>query len=307
MKAIDFVITWVDGDDPVLAEKRSQYKKQTKEVDRVAAVKRRFSNDGEIFFCLKSMFKYASWVRKVWIITDGQKPDCLENEALEPYLDKIEIVDHTELFSGYEKYLPTFNSLSIETFLWRIEDLSEQFVYFNDDFFLAGKVGQRHFFRDGKPVLRGSWGEWLDSESLSFHGENRQLGAELTPFQGNKVFRSAHVFYPLKKSVMSSLFLSMQENFLKNASFKFRSRKQFWPISLHNHALLATGGCVIKEGAKDWVHFSVAFCKTAEAEDIEKRINLLFKDNVVVGCLNYIGAVAEKYPDIYDALEEITS
>ena len=53
---------------------------------------------------------------------------------------KIRRVTHRELFEGFEDNLPTFNSLAIETLLWRIPDLAEQFLYFNDDVFLTAPI-----------------------------------------------------------------------------------------------------------------------------------------------------------------------
>ena len=39
--------------------------------------------------------------------------------------------------------------------LWRINTLSENFVYFNDDFFLIRPVKVKDWFKNGNPVLRG--------------------------------------------------------------------------------------------------------------------------------------------------------
>ena len=44
-----------------------------------------------------------------------------------------ELRNHKEIFKGYENYLPTFNIRTIETAFHRIRNLSEHFIYFNDD------------------------------------------------------------------------------------------------------------------------------------------------------------------------------
>ena len=54
--------------------------------------------------------------------------------------------------SYHQKYLPTFNSHTIELNFHRIPGLSEQFVYFNDDFLLTGPCAPEDFFRNGLPV-----------------------------------------------------------------------------------------------------------------------------------------------------------
>ena len=51
-----------------------------------------------------------------------------------------------------EKYLPTFSSHTIELNLHRIKDLSENFIYFNDDFYLNCPVKETDFFCDGLPT-----------------------------------------------------------------------------------------------------------------------------------------------------------
>ena len=52
----------------------------------------------------------------------------------------MHVVDHREVFAGYEQFLPTFSSRAIESMLWRIPDLSERFLYLNDDFMLLRPV-----------------------------------------------------------------------------------------------------------------------------------------------------------------------
>ena len=48
-------------------------------------------------------------------MTDSQVPAAIDRRQAE--LDNIRIVDHREIFRGYEQLLPTFNSLAIETML----------------------------------------------------------------------------------------------------------------------------------------------------------------------------------------------
>ena len=77
-------------------------------------------------------------------MTDGQVPPWLNTEH-----PKIRIVTHEEYIPHI--YLPTFSSHCIELNLHRIPDLSEQFVYFNDDMFLLRSTKEEDFFRNGLP------------------------------------------------------------------------------------------------------------------------------------------------------------
>ena len=136
--SIDFVITWVDGSDPEWINKRNYY-----------SGKRSYINahqyrDWEFLpYWFRGVQKFAPWVRKVFFVTDGQRPDWLiEN-------DKLVLVDHKDFIPS--QYLPTFNPHTIELNFHRIEGLSEHFVYFNDDMFLTDTVSPETFFVNGIP------------------------------------------------------------------------------------------------------------------------------------------------------------
>ena len=62
---------------------------------------------------------------------------------------KLKIVKHSEFI--LKEYLPTFNSNVIEFYFHKIKELSEKFVYFNDDMFLLNNVKQNRFFINGLP------------------------------------------------------------------------------------------------------------------------------------------------------------
>ena len=50
-----------------------------------------------------------------------------------------------------EEFLPTFNANAIELNIHRIKDLSENFVYFNDDTYLNAPCKKEDFFKNGLP------------------------------------------------------------------------------------------------------------------------------------------------------------
>lgn len=71
---IDAVITWVDGDDPAHKAKRMKY--ASSEVLGAAdkAADTRFSDLGEIFWCVASLNRFAPWLNRIYIVTDAQDP-----------------------------------------------------------------------------------------------------------------------------------------------------------------------------------------------------------------------------------------
>ncbi len=164
-QGIDVVVAWVDGDDPAHARKRQAFLSpsgQTEREDVGGAT--RFSAQGEIEFCVLSILRYAPFVRKIFIVTDQQDPH-LEQSIERNFPDNkipVEIVDHRVIFRGYEQYLPVFNSLTIETMVYRIPGLSRRFIYCNDDFMLLGATTPQVWFDNNTPIC---WGErfptWL--------------------------------------------------------------------------------------------------------------------------------------------------
>ena len=135
---IDAVITWVDGNDKQHKAKRMKYGNSAMFKAEDVAGSTRFTSVGEIFYCVASIHRFAPWINKIYIVTDGQDPHV--KSFIEKNFSRqipIEIVDHKTIFKGYEEFLPTFNSISIESLTWRIPGLSEHYIEFNDDFMLV--------------------------------------------------------------------------------------------------------------------------------------------------------------------------
>ena len=131
---IDLVYLWVDGNDPVWLKKRQPYLK--KEINTTG----RYQDNQELKYSLRSIDKHLPWIRKIFIVTDNQVP---------PFLDvshpKIEIVDHSTLLP--KSILPTFNSSVLDYFIYKIPDLSEHFLYANDDMFVNADLPPSFFFK----------------------------------------------------------------------------------------------------------------------------------------------------------------
>ena len=156
---VDVVIAWVDGNDPSLVEKRSRYLNSIHKNLPLGAQPTRFASINEIKYCVLSILKFAPFVRNIFIVTDGQDPNIYEDikTHFPERIQSIRIVDHREIFEGFEKYLPTFNSISIGNMVWRVKGLSENFVYFNDDVILIREVKPEDWVLNNRPVMRGYW------------------------------------------------------------------------------------------------------------------------------------------------------
>jgi hypothetical protein len=138
---IDIVITWVNQDDPKWLAKYKQYKMGDHDED----VATRFRDYGTLPYVFRSIEKFAPWVHKVFLITDDQAPDWLNDRY-----EKLVLVNHTDYIDS--RYLPTFDSNLIELSLINLEALSEHFICFNDDCFFNKPVQPSDFFDEhGNP------------------------------------------------------------------------------------------------------------------------------------------------------------
>ncbi len=139
METIDFVLTWVDGSDLEWQKEKAKYSHNPK-----GNGVNRYRDWNNLRYWFRGVEKFAPWVRKIHFVTWGHIPDWLDTTN-----PKINIVNHKDFIP--EECLPTFSARPIELNLHRIKDLSEHFVYFNDDFFLTKPVKETDFFKNNLP------------------------------------------------------------------------------------------------------------------------------------------------------------
>lgn len=139
---IDFVITWVDGNDEEWLKEKNKYSSCKEDID---SSKARYRDWNLIKYWFRSVEKNASWVNKIYFVTCGHIPSWLNTKN-----EKLVIVNHKDYIP--KEYLPTFNSCTIELHLHKIKGLSEKFVYFNDDMLINKKVSKESFFKNNLPL-----------------------------------------------------------------------------------------------------------------------------------------------------------
>ena len=100
----------------------------------VAALSR-YRDNGELRYSMRSLHKYAPWLRRIYLVTNGQVPSWLDVSN-----PRVRVVTHAEIFPYPERDLPTFSSPAIEAHLHRIPGISRRFLYFNDDVMLGAPL-----------------------------------------------------------------------------------------------------------------------------------------------------------------------
>jgi len=114
---IDIVVLWVDGRDPEFIREKQMVTGKDEGSDHHIDSDMRYRDYGTFNNWFRMIEKHASWVNKVFLITNGQKPEWLNLNH-----PKLRLVTHKEFMP--RDYLPTFNSAAIELNLHRINELS---------------------------------------------------------------------------------------------------------------------------------------------------------------------------------------
>jgi len=260
---IDVVISWVDG-KATKHEKKIQSYIDKEVINNSHGIKKtRFKSINEIEYCVLSILKFAPFVKNIFIVTDNQDPkifNAVKTNFPERFTN-IKIIDHKEIFENYERFLPVFNSRSIESMIWRIKDLSNNFVYFNDDFFIIRPIKISDWFINGNPVLRGNWKlapkkqiKWiaLSEKIRNYFSKEKKYSpkpnfyisqwkaAKIIGFD-NKFFRIEHTPHAINRKRLDFFFKKNKTLLEKNISYRFRNYSQFNTVALSNHLEIKKG------------------------------------------------------------------
>lgn len=224
---IDFILTWVDGNDPEWRKLKKQFTKDETGDNRDI----RFRDWGNLQYWFRGVEKFAPWVNKIHFITWGHVPNWLNINH-----PKLNIVTHKDYIP--QKYLPTFSSHVIELNFHRIKELSEKFVYFNDDTFITRSMKEKDFFVNNLPcdiaVIMPSINDFRNSTGAIVSNNMEIIN---TTYDKNKVIKGNltkwfNIRY--KKFIINTLLMMPYKNFagffnphLPN-SFLKETYKELW-------------------------------------------------------------------------------
>ena len=89
--------------------------------DDAAMQSNRYADNDQLRYSIRSLEKFAPWVRQIFIVTNGQIPHWLDLDS------KAIVVEHKDIFDNHDD-LPTFSSPAIEANIHKIEGLSDKFL-----------------------------------------------------------------------------------------------------------------------------------------------------------------------------------
>lgn len=294
---IDYVIAWVDGQDPKHLAQRKQFPPVSKNTHFEAITSERYWDNGEIYYHIASVIKYAPFIRRIIIVTDNQKPKHLgafidEGKCASSFL---KIVSHDEIFAGLNAARPTFNARAIEAALWRIPGLSEHFIYANDDFFLNAPLQETDFFREGRPVLHGNWEV---PENARWKYRFRRLLGKISKYRYRfPKFRMAqwkgavlagvrgeflnvhHHPHPLRRSTFQNYFSERPDVLNRQISFRYRDVEQFNSVSLANHLEITRHGATVSEP------MGLAYVDVVKEKRVSAELEKITNGTTPYGCI----------------------
>jgi len=304
---IDLVYTWVNGADENWKRKKLQHSQQYKRpASEKAQSDARFMDNQELRYSIRSILTYASWINNIFIVTDDQVPAWLDSSYT-----KIKVVDHKEIFKNHD-YLPTFNSMAIEANLHHVSNLSEYFIYSNDDMFLGDYCQPEYFFlKDGRPrifvkdIIRKKKKWHLNPDLLKIEKRNEHQCSIINSrvllkefFKKSVHSEILHGMKACKRSDMVYLENIFNQQFLHTMSHQFRDIDDVWAYGLVSMYCLLNGAGkrtyvpslslkmqwlnnLIKRAMKP----SFSYVNLSKA-DIDNRLSVIERNRPSMFCLN---------------------
>ncbi len=248
---IDFVVTWVDMNTPAWRKEFARYAGE-KDNEKNGVSDARFRDYGFLKYWFRGVEKFAPWVRKIHFVTCGQKPAWLDISN-----PKINLVDHRDFIPP--QFLPTYNSVVIERYIYRIPGLAEHFVYFNDDFYITDTISPERFFKNGLPCdiavfqYNPAWSQWYKriknnlriinrhfnkKEVLArFHDKwfDKSYGARarwnylLKPYGKFITLRTPHNAQPYLKNTFEEVWAVAEKELTETSGNRFRAVTDYTP------------------------------------------------------------------------------
>ena len=221
---IDFVVPYVNNQDTIWRNSFIDYcKKHNLNQKIVELLGARYGGLTFIYYQLQLVNKNMPWINKIYLLLSNKE------QVIPSLLPKnVEIVYHEQFIPRL--YLPTFNSTTIEMFLWRIPNLSEHFIYANDDMLPIGKLKPSDFF--DKDQIKINWRKdkffnGCNVYSYQCHNGYVSLAKRLKKSYDNElILRPVHSFTPMIKSHCKDSF-DLIKDFVFQHIRAFRTQYQY--------------------------------------------------------------------------------
>lgn len=298
---IDLVMPYVNSNDPIWQADYNIYNGGNRLNEDVNGKTRFSSNQQMLKYVFRGIAKFMPWIRTVHLLvsTASQVPDWVNK-------NNVDIVTHKQFIP--KELLPTFNSSTIEMFLANIPDLSEKFIYANDDFYYTYDLKQKFYFTNDDKIKTH-----LQKHPLINPKSERPIWQQLFINSYNLIFNSnvgesdyKENYYIVPPHIEQGMLLSevkktyeLYKQQMYDSCTRFRSDKNL------NQYLYTYQ--TIKDGLyEDGVHSNRNFNTNANIENIISAIENPDKNKVIRSfVLNDVGSF--NYNLIKNSFEKILS
>ena len=146
---IDLVIPFYNDSDTYWRTILYEYMSKENSNDRQVIGEERYRDWENFRYWFRAVETNCKWVNKVFLVVadESQIPSWLDTSY-----SKLRVVLHKEYIPS--ELLPTFNIMTIEDYFCKIKDLSNNYVYCNDDYFFLNKTTADMFFINDIPVYK---------------------------------------------------------------------------------------------------------------------------------------------------------
>lgn len=233
---IDIVVPYCTDKDVEWKNLRDKYLKEEGTTDRQATGEERYRDWDCFKYWFRCVERNCDWCNKIFLLvaSTSQIPEWLDVNH-----PKLRIVYHEEFIP--KVLLPTFNASTIELFIPNIADLSDNYIYCNDDFYFINYLPSEAFFMDNRPVYNDAGthlvlyrDELLNGSDGTFYKtlNNNNMQMQLL-IAGNKAkkYEIGHLPIPHKKDVENDI---TDEWYTHIISSQFSSKFRH-PNNLSNH------------------------------------------------------------------------
>lgn len=269
---MDAVIAYVDGMEPVW---RMQYNKT---YGGLLYYKTRFTDFGTLKYVLRGISEHMKFIDRVFLVVSNieQVPDYVG--------DNVIVITH-DMFIP-KVFLPTFNANTIECFLWNIPNLSEEFIYFNDDIIPIGKMEKEDFFRDGLPCLTFKINKTTSEEFNQIISNDNRFAVDFgdgVPME-EFLWTSNHIMTPFLKSEYCKAY-NQNSYLIQRYTTPVRQGKQFSQHYFSNMLYYQ----------KKYINYSVESIYTQSQIEVDDFVEILSnKGAKKVLCINDNGCFLNK-------------
>lgn len=282
MEKIDFVITYLDNTDKNWQNNYKIYSRIEKKKYDPNNV--RFRSWGNFKYVLRSIGKNLPFINNLFIIVSSE-------EQIPEYINKnnVKIIYHKDIIP--EEYLPTFNSNTIELFLYNIKELSENFIYSNDDIFITNEMTANEFFDENmNPKIqvvekrvtdKNVYISTLRKTQKLANKENKDFKLQ----SALSLLRSNHSMNPMKKSIWE-YYWNKYSKYISSNITRFRDAKNITQELSNYHLFMNyTINNINAFGTRHSKYFN--FIKKT-TEDLTHFIN---DKNITSICINDYGVI----------------